>query len=351
MENMRTSRPETSGPTSPPKFLLAFVAGLLLSAGGFWLATRPSATASHDADQSSQRTAQATSPVKPAEPQPPTSASGDADSTTLPSKAATAPSLRPSAAGHQPHASTGSSAGNQRPALKVAEARDLPDLKPTEIPPSYPQPSSSPPLTNGPVDVQPNANPEPVFRPADQPEPVQHQPRTVTIEAGTSLVVRLAEALSTDRNATGDAFRATLDAPIILEGFIIADKGSRVRGRVADSRKAGRVDGVSSIALTVTEINTTDGQTVPIRTSNWEKQGAKSVGTDAAKIGAGAALGAIIGALAGGGKGAAIGAASGGAAGTGVVLATRGKPTVLPVESVISFRVDSPVSITEQMNK
>jgi hypothetical protein len=110
------------------------------------------------------------------------------------------------------------------------------------------------------------------------------------------------------------------------------------------------VDGLSTIALTLTDISTTDGQTVRIRTSNWEKQGDKSTAENAAKIGGGAVLGAIIGAIAGGGKGAAIGAASGGAAGTGVALATRGKPTVLPVESVVTFRLDAPVSITERLN-
>ncbi len=172
----------------------------------------------------------------------------------------------------------------------------------------------------------------------------------MTIDAGTSLVVRLAEALSTEKNVTGDTFRGTLDSPIILDGFIIADKGSQVHGKVANSQKAGRVDGLSSIALTLTEINTTDGQTVRVKTNNWEKQGEKSVGTDAAKIGGGAALGAIIGAIAGGGKGAAIGAAGGGAVGTGVVLATRGKPTVLPLETRLTFRLDQPVSITERIN-
>src|SRR5438093_923834 len=43
-------------------------------------------------------------------------------------------------------------------------------------------------------------------------------------------------------------------------------------------------------------------------------------------------FGSIIGAIAGGGKGAAIGAGVGAGAGGGAVLATRGKPAVIPSE-------------------
>ena len=171
----------------------------------------------------------------------------------------------------------------------------------------------------------------------------------MTISAGTNLVVRLSEPISSDRNSTGDAFRATLEQPIILDGFIIADKGSAVRGKVVTAEKAGHMSGTSELELTLMEINTTDGQTVPVHTASWSKQGPKSTGENAAKVGGGAVLGAIIGAIAGGGKGAAVGAGAGGAAGTGVMLATRGKPVALPVETRLTFRLDEPVSITEQI--
>jgi hypothetical protein len=76
--------------------------------------------------------------------------------------------------------------------------------------------------------------------------------------------------------------------------------------------------------------------------------GPESKNADAAKIGGGAALGAIIGAIAGGGKGAAIGAGVGGAAGTGAVVGTRGKAAELPSETKISFRLNNAVTITEK---
>ena len=172
----------------------------------------------------------------------------------------------------------------------------------------------------------------------------------VTLQAGTNLAIRLGETLNSDHNYTGDTFRGTLESPVVVDGFIIADKGSKVLGKVAYAQSAGRMQGLSGLTLTLTEINTTDGQRVRVQTDSYEKHGLSSTGTDAATIAGGAALGAIIGAMAGGGKGAAIGAGAGGAAGTGVVLATRGKPTALPVETHLNFRLSAPVTITEQIN-
>ena len=106
--------------------------------------------------------------------------------------------------------------------------------------------------------------------------------------------------------------------------------------------------GLSRLGIELTRVRTADGQNIAIRTAVFSKTGPESKGQDAAKIGIGSALGAIIGAAAGGGKGAAIGAGAGGAAGAGTVMATRGKPAELPVETRISFRMDDPVTITER---
>ena len=176
------------------------------------------------------------------------------------------------------------------------------------------------------------------------------QPHVVELAAGTTLAIRLGETISTEQNYPGDAFRGTLEEPIIRDGFIIADKGSKVLGRIVNAAPAGRVRGVSNLAVTLTDIHTTDGQRIKVQTNSVEKSGPTTTGTDAAKIAGGAALGAIVGALGGGGKGAAIGAGAGGAAGTGLVLVMRGKPAVLPSESRLTFQLVSPVTITERLN-
>jgi hypothetical protein len=117
---------------------------------------------------------------------------------------------------------------------------------------------------------------------------------------------------------------------------------------VVASDKGGRVKGVSSLAIELTRLHTSDGQKIAISTDSFEKRAESGKGSDVAKVGAVTAIGAAIGAIAGGGKGAAIGAAAGGAAGTGGVLATRGKASTLPSETRISFRLRAPVTITER---
>lgn len=164
------------------------------------------------------------------------------------------------------------------------------------------------------------------------------------------LSVRIGESLSSARNQPGDSFLATLTGPLVIDGWVIAERGARVEGRVVDTTQAGRVKGVSHLSISLVRLATSDGQNVRIRTEPYVKDGPTSTGTDAAKIGAGAAIGAIIGAIAGGGKGAGIGAGAGGAAGAGDVLLTRGKPAEIPVETRVSFRVQDSVTITERLN-
>ena len=219
----------------------------------------------------------------------------------------------------------------------------------TGIPPSSAPARMPAPTVNEPAPLPPMPNPVPVESSVPAPPAVQ-QPHVVTLQAGTNLQIRLGETLASDHNYTGDTFRGTLENQIVVDGFIIADRGSKVLGKVVNAQQAGRVEGLSGLTLALTEINTTDGQRVRIQTDLYDKKGPGSVGSDAAKIAGGAALGAIIGAIAGGGKGAAIGAGAGGAAGTGIVLATRGRPTTLPTETRLAFRLAAPVTITEQIN-
>lgn len=232
-------------------------------------------------------------------------------------------------------ANTPASQPQQQPQQQPAQA-------PQNQPPAY---QTGPVVPASPAQIPPmNAE----ARPERKPEP--RKARTVTIPAGTLLTVRVNETLSTRRNQTGDSFSATLDQPVVVDGFVIAERGSKVEGRVAESDPGGRVKGVSHIALELVRLSTSDGQRVRLQTESFAKEGQKDTKRDVAKIGAAAGIGAAIGAIAGGGKGAAIGAAAGGAAGTGGVMATRGAPAELPAETRVSFRLREPITITEKIN-
>jgi hypothetical protein len=174
-------------------------------------------------------------------------------------------------------------------------------------------------------------------------------PRKVTIPAGALITVRLNETVSSEKNQAGDTFTATLDQPLIVEGLVLAERGARVEGKVLEVERAGRVRGVATLKIHLVKLHTADGQDIAISTEPFGKTAEASTGDDAKKIGIGAAVGAAIGAIAGGGRGAAIGAGVGGAAGTGTVLATRGKPAVLPSETRLTFRLQEPVTVVEKL--
>jgi len=171
----------------------------------------------------------------------------------------------------------------------------------------------------------------------------------VTLNAGTMIPVRLVDGLTSERNLAGDSFTATLDKELVADGFVIAERGARVEGKVIASDRGGRVRGVSTLAVELVRLSTSDRQKVAIHTDGFERRAEDTHRQDAEKIGGGAALGAIIGAIAGGGKGAAIGAGVGGGAGAGGVMATRGKPATLPSETRVTFRLKAPVTITEKL--
>jgi hypothetical protein len=237
-----------------------------------------------------------------------------------------------------------------------AETADMQTrLTPTPEPATSPQSPSAAPHSAQNSPVVPASIPPPNPQNPPQTYPAQSvaaslEPHVVTLPAGTTLSVRLGETLSSDKVGTGDTFQATLDTPVVVDGFIIAERRSKVAGRVVEANRAGRVKGLANLALAVSEINTTDGQQVRIETDSYEKWGNSSVKSDTAKVAGAAAIGAIIGALAGGGKGAAIGAGAGGAAGTGVALGTRGSAVSVPSESILTFRLARLVTITEKFN-
>lgn len=169
--------------------------------------------------------------------------------------------------------------------------------------------------------------------------------KTYTVAAGTPIRVRTVSSLSTKTAADGTPFEATLHEPIVVDGYTVAAKGATVKGIVTTSDPGGRVKGVASMTVSLQSIETAGGQVVNIDTTNYTAVAQKSTKKDALKVGIGAGVGAAIGAIAGGGKGAAIGAGAGGAAGTGTVLATRGDPAVLPSESLITFKLQAPITV------
>ena len=170
-------------------------------------------------------------------------------------------------------------------------------------------------------------------------------PPPLAIQQGAVLTVRINQALSSDHNQVGDVFYATLTQPVVVQGIVVAQSGQAVVGRVVEAKKAGMVSGVSHLGIQLTSLTIADGQNVPIESQLLVQKGPTSKGRDAAAIAGTTALGAAIGAAADWGTGAAIGAGAGAVASTIGVLLTRGYPTVVYPETLLTFQLTAPVPV------
>jgi len=169
--------------------------------------------------------------------------------------------------------------------------------------------------------------------------------KSLEIPAGTSIRVRMIDNLSSEQTQMGDTFRGTLDEPIEVNGRTLYPKGADVIGRVTDVHPTGRLTEPGELDLV---LNTVSSGTVAesIQVEPLVIKGESHAKSNATKIGGGAALGAVIGAIAGGGKGAAIGTLAGGAAGTGAAAATGKKPAIVESEAVLTFVTSSASTTT-----
>jgi hypothetical protein len=105
------------------------------------------------------------------------------------------------------------------------------------------------------------------------------------------------------------------------------------------------VEGTSRLGVQLTQLTLVDGDQASIQSQMVTRNGQTSVGRDAAGIGVTTGLGAAIGAGVNGGVGAGVGAGAGAVVGIIGVLLTRGRPTVIYPESVLTFQTTAPVEI------
>jgi BON domain len=170
-------------------------------------------------------------------------------------------------------------------------------------------------------------------------------PQHVTVPEGTTLQIRTVEGLSSERSQPNDVFHGTLNSEVMVGETVAIPAGADVEGRVIDAKNAGHYTGQSGLTLQLTRISF-NGQSYNIVSDQWSKQGTARGKNTAGKVAGGAAVGAVLGGIFGGGKGAAIGATAGAGAGAGANTITRGQQVELKPESLLTFRLQNPISVT-----
>jgi hypothetical protein len=185
------------------------------------------------------------------------------------------------------------------------------------------------------------------FLSADRDNPRAVNNRTFDVPARTELVVRTVETIDS-RNAGADQiFSAIVEDQVTdASGRVIIPANSSAQLMIRQMSSGGAT-GSPEMALDVQSI-TVRGRKYQVSTTDLTQNSDTGIGKNkrtAETIGGGAAIGTIIGAIAGGAKGAAIGVLVGAAGGAGVQVLTRGRDVQVPAETVLTFRLDKPVTL------
>jgi len=169
--------------------------------------------------------------------------------------------------------------------------------------------------------------------PSPAPAPAA-QPAAATLPAGTMLLVRMVDSVSS-KNDAGATFTTKLEYDLPVGNSVIKG-GTLIYGKVQSATQARRATGQSTLDLRLTQM-VVNGKPVPVASSGYKAAGDASI----KKAARGAAAGAAIGAIADGGDGAGKGAAIGATAGA----LRRGETVTIGPGTLLEFSLTQPVTI------
>jgi len=146
-------------------------------------------------------------------------------------------------------------------------------------------PSPPPPASSNADNPAPPAASQPTPPPANaraHTPPPPTPPRPLIVPADTVISVLLDQALGSRISTPGQAFSATVQVPIAVDGRLAIPKGARASGFVKDAKPAGRFKGGAVLSLTLTSI-TVKNQDYTIQTTppaeNSASKGKRTAGS------------------------------------------------------------------------
>lgn len=185
------------------------------------------------------------------------------------------------------------------------------------------------------------------FISADRANPRAVSAHRVEAPAGTQLVVRTVERIDSRNGGADQTFSAIVEEEVTnASGHVIIPERSSAQ-LIIRQISSGGATGSPDMMLDVQSISV-DGRRFFVSTTDVTLDSGTGIGNNrrtAEMVGAGAALGTVIGAIAGGSKGAATGVLIGAAGGAGVQVLTRGRDVQVPAETLLTFRLDKAVTL------
>lgn len=172
---------------------------------------------------------------------------------------------------------------------------------------------------------------------------------TRTLEAWRQFSMATTATINSRTAKPGDVFTATVVADVQdAAGRVVIPAGSLVSGSITDVKSAPNPSSPGTLTLAVNSV-AVNGRSYPINASidslATQRSGRPISGSDAVKVGVGAAAGAIVGQIIGkNSKGTIIGAVVGAAAGGAYAAATKDGDISLPAGTHVL------VTLTQRLN-
>ncbi|MGD8727290.1 MAG: hypothetical protein PVH40_06570 [Gemmatimonadales bacterium] len=200
------------------------------------------------------------------------------------------------------------------------------------------------------LDDSPQEQPAPEKAVPDQPVRRPAPPPPQMLSEGTVIELVSVDTISNATHVAGDTVWATANTEVLdAEGDVAIPAGARFEGVIEEIEEAESIGGAGKLSVAFTRVlfggneYTLDGVSDSVAT---ETRGRNVTAGDAAKVGAGAAAGAVLGGLISkDSKGAIVGGIVGAAAGVGVAAATKDRDVVLPAGGLVRLVLASPLVI------
>jgi hypothetical protein len=164
----------------------------------------------------------------------------------------------------------------------------------------------------------------------------QEKNKSITVPAGTRLVVRTNTSLNSKQHKAGHKFMAKLEADLVVEERVIAPRGSTLYGVISASKQSGRLVGKSTIELTFTDIML-NNQMLPIKTSGVKTLTEATGKNTVSKTARAAAVGGLIDGSSGAKTGAKVG--------LGLSVLSRGNSVNIPAGTMLELQIAVPFTV------